>query len=314
MQLAQPKQAFHHSKVISLFARIGFVFLFTPLFFVNLGTRNAPITVEFLDACHCIFFFFAALLTFSHIKLPVKQRVLLTLSAIFFISLVVESAQELVGRSFQWADIYRNVLGFGLGASVVIFKKSDNALRKTKAALCFCFLLSLALFERAPLITQAANQLYMRTHSPVLANFEHEFELLNWSAKHANLSHSGNAMFIDTNSSQKMAKVSFKHFPQDWSEFDHVVVEMENVGKEPIKIKLVVTNTKQDDKAVKEISLHPGLSIVKLSYAHLLVASDINRLTLYAQSPTKNRAQIKLHSVSLNQEILDTQLIADVGL
>jgi hypothetical protein len=307
MQLVQSKHPLHFTrfdrvKDTSILARASIVLLFIPLFFIDLGAKHSPITVEFFEACHCIFFFLAGLLTFPLIKLPAKQGVVWAVSAVFFLSLIIETTQEWVGRSFQWADIYRNLLGFCMGACVIIFSKTPNSARKIKAAICFCILLSLALFERSPLITQIASQLYMRTNLPILVDFEHEFELLNWSAKNATLSYSEDALFIDAKSSKKMAKVSFKHFPQDWSEFEDVVVRVENVGKGPIKVKLVIGNTEQGDKLTKEMIASPGLHLINMHYHKRVEASDINRFTLFAKSTaSRDMAQLKLHSVYLEQ-------------
>ncbi len=155
----------------SLFLKVIVLFSLIPLFFINLGGKHSPIVLEFIESGHFVVFFIAGLFLFPNIKLPIPERFLFSLRGIAAISFVIESLQEAVGRHFSLIDIYRNLIGYGMGASFIVLKGTQLTKLKLKSAFVFSILLIVTVIERKSLINQIANELSTFNSLEIIADY-----------------------------------------------------------------------------------------------------------------------------------------------
>ena len=153
------------------FIKIIILFSLVPLFFINLGSRHTPLMLEVIESGHFFVFFITALFIFPIIKLPIPERFLFSLIGVVAISFVVESLQEAVGRNFSMIDIYRNLIGFGMGASFMVLRKAKMTKLKLQSWAVFVLLLTVTLIERQSLIHQVANEINTFNNFEILAEY-----------------------------------------------------------------------------------------------------------------------------------------------
>lgn len=130
---------------------LGFIVL-SALFFVPVPKelRNA-VGGAVLNTGHIIFFCMFALAFYPFTKGRNRTRLPRFLLIVFALSLLVETIQSSVGRSFQWEDILRNELGAILGISIQMhFQRPHKAHWALRISLLVAITVVI-LVERVPL-------------------------------------------------------------------------------------------------------------------------------------------------------------------
>lgn len=124
----------------------------TALFFIPIPKDlKTKVGIQLLDSCHIIFFCIFALAFYPFLRGPLSLRIPGFLGGVLAVSWVIETIQTSVGRSFQWDDIQRNVLGALLGLTLYHvltgLRKSGSGIR----ILALIAVLVIVLIERKPL-------------------------------------------------------------------------------------------------------------------------------------------------------------------
>jgi len=239
--------------------------LLSLLFFIQFDTTYSLLINALIDATHVVVFFVAGWVFFPLISGSTTRRVITLFLITVIASFAIEVIQETVGRAFQWSDIARNLLGIAM--SLALRTKSNACTKSTKViansfvvALIFVFL-----FAHITLGRLIAAQIYLYTNSPVLADFNYPFETAVWQPDNAKISLTNGKLQVATVSGKKYAGTVFQDFPADWSEYQQLHVNIENLQPQPLLLTIKITDSHHDqgiqhydERFNQSLTLAPG--------------------------------------------------------
>ncbi|GGF67600.1 VanZ family protein [Alteromonas lipolytica] len=137
-------------------------FVLSALFFIPVPKElQNKVGGAVLNTGHIIFFSLFALTFYPFTKGRNRTRLPRFLFIVFMLSLLIETIQSTVGRTFQWEDIMRNELGAILGISIQMHFQGPHKAHWLLRIGLLITIVTAILVERMPLIekiiTLAAN-------------------------------------------------------------------------------------------------------------------------------------------------------------
>lgn len=277
-----------------------FALCFMPLFFIRIQSNGSPFVGELLDGAHIGVFFVVGWVLFPLISGTFTRKSIYLVVITAIASLLIEGIQESVGRAFQVDDIIRNFIGLALGLSLRIRLKSTTPESKRFANIGFAICVTIFLVERFPLVKLMAAQAYFRINAPVLADFDHEFEMMNWKANYSQIAYENGALVLYTTPDKHYSGVFFRDFPADWRRYSTLHVKIENVQDSPQTLTLKITDLTHDlgvhhydERFNQAFILKPGENHITVAIddierapkSRLLNISEISRVDLFLSEP-----------------------------
>ncbi|TPV53856.1 hypothetical protein FJ444_20210 [Aestuariibacter sp. GS-14] len=132
--------------------------ILSALFFVPVPKwMSGPLGAAILNTGHIIFFSVFAMAFYRFTKGKNRTRIPRFLLMVFLLSLLIELLQSSVGRSFQWSDILRNILGTLLGISILLHFQRPHKPHWALRISLFIAISVAVVIERIPLIEKLAS-------------------------------------------------------------------------------------------------------------------------------------------------------------
>ena len=181
----------------------------------------------------------------------------------------IEGLQRLVGRSFDWLDVWRDVLGVYLGLCLHLASSKSRAWQQRMALLGMGGLLLLAALQPMGLVLL---DLYaMQKGFPVLANFETSRELSRWEAERAERTltyeqvRQGRQSLRVVYLAGKFPDVTLREMRGDWMAYQYLHVSVFNTLNIPLMITIKIYDhdhlnrgNHSGDRFDREILMQPG--------------------------------------------------------
>lgn len=177
---------------------------------------------------------------------PFPQRLLMALAVIAASGLAIEMLQLLVGRTFSWLDLRKDLLG---AATAIVFWTPARQHLAQRTSLGFKLLLiGWVLWEAASAGRALVDEALAWRQFPLLSGLETPFERDRWS---------GNAgFFIDRRihsqgetalrvelGTDVYSGVGMDYFPRDWRHHGFLCIDLFNPEPEPIALTCRVNDT-----------------------------------------------------------------------
>ena len=275
-------------KKIILYGLIACLLL--SLFFIPLQTADSLLVNELVDASHIIAFmgiswFFFPLFPGSNIR---KCIVFLLITMV--LSVAIEVVQETVGRAFQWSDITRNFLGLGIGIAI-----------RVGFNFFLIGLLVLLIIERFALLQLFAAHTYFHYNAPILASFNHKFEIVTWRPDRAEITLKGGKLLTLTKPNEIYSGAHFQDFPSKWEEYQQLFLILENPQTESIFLTIKITDEQHDlgvhhydERFNQRLTLRPGVNHFKLELDSIrlgpknreLNLNQVSRISFFLSEPS----------------------------
>ena len=246
-----------------------------------------------------------------------RKQTLFILLFTMVLSLLIEFLQETFNRTFDWSDIFLNLLGSCLVLIWLTLKdKKPYSFSYNSIIVINILLLIIILF---PIYQAILIQLKIHQSFPILSIFNEKIELKKW--KGDNLSLTRNTIPYSSQyslqatmlASRKYNPVTLKHFAKNWTGFKSLKINVELDSKLPIELCVRITDMqhdisdqKYDDRyqqcfklATKNNTLI--IPIGDIQSAPLTRKLDINHIsevTLFSRNLSINRI-IYIHDIEL---------------
>lgn len=205
---------------------------------------------------------------------PFAQRLLMALAMIAASGWSIEMLQLLVGRTFSWLDLRKDLLG---AATAIVFWAPARQHLAQRALLGFkILLLGLVLWEAAAAGRALVDEAVAWRQFPLLSGLETPFERDRWS---------GNAgFFIDRRMHSQgetalrvelgtdiYSGVGMDYFPRDWRHHGFLCIDLFNPEPEPIALTCRVNDTahnrrgyRYEDRFNRTYHLNPGWQTLEI--------------------------------------------------
>ncbi|BCS97097.1 hypothetical protein DSLASN_27290 [Desulfoluna limicola] len=200
---------------------LGGVFLF-----VGGPDSTSPRSFQRLwDSGHIVLFFlWASLLTLTIKQRPGVKRHRLVVSLVLFsicLGAGIELIQVMIGRTFSWGDVMRDVIGTLLAVAVFLRKTGegrDVPLVMAWILIGVCLMVEFTAFARV-----ASDEVLASLQFPVLSNFETPFEADRWGknslGRSRDVSKNGDHSLKVRLLTTPYSGVGLTYFPEDWRGF-----------------------------------------------------------------------------------------------
>ncbi len=285
------KPVFHNS--IIFLSAILFVLLFVG---VTTPEEN-PFEKEVWNAGHFFLFAGISFLINTHPSAQKRPFFILFLFTLLFsltLGLITESLQLLVGRNFEFLDIWHDILGGFFGFFIIqIFKTSITAERVRRALLALCILL----LGINSLLFAIYNKLQQTIQFPVISSFESDNELTNWHTTATNISltssptKEGSFALSATFLASQYPTIALHNFQNNWQGYTSFSFHIYNPQSRELSLTLKIDDKQHSqsgylyaDRFNQVITLPSGWSFHKVSLVNIINAPqnrqlDITRLS-----------------------------------
>lgn len=246
--------------------------------------------------------FFGVLLILIQLRWPLPHawQWLCVAVCVLFIGGAVEVAQAFIGREGSWNDIFRNLLGAGLG---LFWGQQANA------RIWFArTIMSAALLLPAWSVSQVAYLQYDSVKRfPMLAGFESERELQRWGGRVARVQRHASAGEYALKihfSTRQFSGVKFGWYLGDWTPFKQLEFDVYNPDDEPLALTLRINDIEHDkqgshydDRFNSRLLVQPGWNNIVVPLAQVKAApaaremrlDQINELGFFTQQLPQER-------------------------
>lgn len=209
----------------------------------------------------------------------------------------MELVQGYTGRGPSLHDALANALGAAGGilwaeSSRLALAGQLSATGRTAARLVAAGLVLAAELEPLPTLFDAAQQ---QMAMPLVASFEHAWELRRWSGQHAQLARQSSratdgqwSLHVELEPA-RFSSVAMHWPPHDWTGYDELVLDVWLEGDEPLEMVLKIfdddywaTPAQREDRFEQRLHLLPGWQQVRVSLAEVEAAPQGRRMNLTA--------------------------------
>lgn len=250
-----------------------------------------------------------ALLDFGHVPLfaalvlvgsiPGRSPWRPVLLATFFAGFV-EVVQSLIGRSPDWGDFLRGVLGsFAAAFLLLAWRNRRHSIRLLTFTLAVVLTLLWPVFDSGPLLLDAYEG---ERDFPLLASFRTERELHRWSGRQAELNRiEGEAMVAFLPGPDPYPSVSLEPIRRDFRGYQWICCSLEVFG-EPLHMVISIRGGPLEEGHTRHIQFgrryEPGIHKVRLALKELtnpvngppLDLADIRTVQFYVIQPREPRS------------------------
>ena len=253
---------------------------------------------------------------FKHHSLPVKAFLVLLLS--LTLGLIIELVQEKLNRTFDWQDIFNNILGSCLLLMWVSLKdKKRTSLLHGSTLVVGIILLSFILF---PLYQAIKIHYNIHQNFPVLSTFNNELEIKKWHGDNITLVRNdktiaGYTLQATMTPSNKYNPITLKHFSKNWQLFTRLEVTVGLEKQKEIELCVRITDIahdlgeqRYDDRyqqcfnvnSKKHILNIPLENIIHAPLTRQLDINKISEITIFSKNLLEERL-IYIYRVELLQ-------------
>lgn len=217
---------------------LSLVIIALPFFFITgPGWLTTNLGKYLGNLGHIPFFALLTLLASSRLPLDRPRRWFLFSAAVLFVSLVMEFVQSRIGRSADWQDVLRNLVGSWL----VLFWLQKPCIRIWSGRLATG---SFVLAEVVLSLALALEQQQLEARLPTLADFENVSEEKRWEPiagtvmqSEENASH-GKFSLKGLLKAAPFSGISLSRLPHDWSAYNSLNFDLYNPQPKPLYMTL----------------------------------------------------------------------------
>ena len=170
---------------------------------------------------------------------PFGRQLLEVIIFTFFIGGFTELVQSQIGREAAWQDLGNDLIGGLLG--VVFFAESRKSVSGWQLKFLQVPVLFMALWSLLPVGKVVVDDIIARQQFPLLSGFETSLESTRWggSAKrkiHHDIYFSGSSSLQIRLTTQRYSGIGLKDFPQNWSEYRAVSLQVFNPDQQLLQL------------------------------------------------------------------------------
>ncbi|MFZ1987120.1 MAG: VanZ family protein, partial [Desulfatitalea sp.] len=185
---------------------------------------------------------------------PFAQQLLIALLLMGAFGWTVEILQLLVGRTFSWLDLRKDLLG--ASTALAFGAPGPKGLKNYGRAALKTVVVALILLEAAPMARACIDEFIAWRQFPVLSDFETPFERERWSGSaHFEIDRSihrlGDASLRVDLGTETYSGAGMNFFPRDWRGQRFLCIELYNPDLDPI-----VLTCRVNDKAHNQRGYH----------------------------------------------------------
>jgi hypothetical protein len=207
----------------------SFLFLLILLLFVGgpqfVDTRSFQ---NFWDFGHVILFALFSSIVLKDSKWLGSKKLSIQFTLIigftFILGSLIEVIQLYIGRTYEFVDVWRSIVGSLLG---IVFSKEFKNVKPYIIKTARVFVLLLLLIATWPLIKSLTDETQAKIDFPIIADFENPFELEKWYG-HCYATINDEFVFHGNNSLKaelltvKYSGFSISYFPTDWQGYSTI--------------------------------------------------------------------------------------------
>lgn len=222
------------------------LFLALPFFFVSASWFSDNSGQYLINLGHAPFFALLTYLVNSRVRLDRPRRWLTCSLAILAFSVLIEFIQSKVGRSADWRDVLRNLLGCWL---ILFWLRNSGSVLTWAGRILTAGLL---LADIAIALNMAFSQYQLNARLPTLADFENSGDGEQWVAIASELSRSdeaasqGKFALKGQLSSAPFSGISLSRMPGDWSHYAWLDFDLYNPDPEELKMTLRIHDARHE--------------------------------------------------------------------
>lgn len=185
---------------------------------------------------------------------------------------VFEVIQVMVGRYFQWQDIYWDISG-AMCAVLLLNYRAPRKYRYSFTMGIMVFIIITAI-SSIPLTTSLLDEYQARRDFPVLADFSSTLQLGRFSRR-SNFTLTDRGLEISLTTG-RYSGFSFNYFPRDWSVYNGVKILLHNHESDAIlftcRIHDLEHNQKYEDRFNQVYSVLPGEFVIQINFEDVRIA------------------------------------------
>lgn len=222
--------------------------------------------------------------------LSFKRQLLEVVILTFLLGGLTELIQSGIGREADWQDLEKDLIGGLLG--VVFFAESRKSIPGWQLKFLQFPVLLMALWSLFPIGKVLIDDVIAWQQFPLLSGFETPLEQTRWggSAKrkvHHDIYFSGSSSLQIRLTTQRYSGIGLKDFPQDWSKYSTVSLQVFNSDQQPLLLHFRIHdqdhskhNNAYGDRYNASFELKPGWNHLQVSLAKVAQAPKERLLDL----------------------------------
>lgn len=241
---------------------ISFLFIGGPQLIDKRSFQN------FWDLGHVVLFTLLSTIVLRDSKWLISKNLsiqfILIIGFTFVLGSLIEVVQLYIGRTYEFVDVWRSIVGSLLG---IVFSKEFKNVKPYIIKTARVFVLLLLLIATWPFIKSLVDEIQAQNDFPVIADFENPFELEKWYGQcyatinkefvfHGKKSLKAELLTV------KYSGISISYFPTNWQEYSvikfHVYLPETDSLRLTCRIHDVGHNNKFDDRFNKSFFVNHG--------------------------------------------------------
>lgn len=220
---------------------IALALLLAVLMFVGEGQYSWRTVDELWNAGHIAVFALWCHLSANHWRWLAQRSYRsqliwsLILSAVF--SIVIETIQSHIGRTFDVIDIAKNLIG--CLSAYVFFISARRSISRSRLRAMQAGTILLIVVSTVPLVRSAADDWAILTQFPTLSDMENPFEINRWSGSadlsvNRSIKRRGDASLKIAMDTRQYSGAALEYFMRDWREFTSLEFDLYNPDEQPL--------------------------------------------------------------------------------
>ncbi|MCW8929429.1 MAG: hypothetical protein OQL19_04215 [Gammaproteobacteria bacterium] len=267
--------------------------LFTLFFVGGPNYYSKPSFIHFWNIGHITFFTISNYMIIKFLRKN-KYRNITTIALILLFTIglgvLIELIQSKLDRSVDWKDIYRNLLGAGLALTLFLpFDKKHFTLIKIPLLIS---LIILILLDQLKFIDAVKNEIQAQMLFPVLADFEKQSELKQWSGNSLIQSPDYHitglySMRVSLLAGYQYSGFTFKHFPGNWEPYKYLTLSLYNPNQDTFNLNIKITDYEHDNNRYSsdnrfntQIKLKKGWNHISISLADVMISPKDRKMDM----------------------------------
>jgi len=232
-------------KIIKYNGLIQYIFLFLLIIFLFVGgpqlfdTRSLR---KLWDLGHIVLFALLFTIALRDSKWLNQEKLLVQFGLIFIftiiLGLIIEGIQLLVGRTGEFIDVWRNLVGTLLA---FVYSKNISGIKQNLLRSARVIVIIFMLLAAWSLIKAVTDEIQAQIDFPVIADFENPFEIEKWYGQ-SYITINKERVTQGSNSLKselltiKYSGISISYFPTDWHNYSKLKFSVYSESDEPLKL------------------------------------------------------------------------------
>lgn len=285
----------------------GLLLILVLLLFIG-GSQNSNTRslINLWDLGHVVLFALLFNVILRNSKWLYDKRILLQIIIIvtstIIIGILIEWIQLFIGRTAEFIDVLRNVIGAMLAFS---YSKSILKLKKNTIKIIRIVTLLLLLLAAWPLIKSLTDEIQSQIRFPIIADFEDVFEIDKWyGVSNISLSEEfvkhGKYSLKTELLTNKYSGISVNYFPSNWKNYTSLKFSIYSKSDDPLILICRIHDKNHskgnNEKFDKKIVINSGWNDFSFSLDEIIDAPKERKLDI------ENLKNFTLFAVRLKQE------------